>query len=358
MVERRRGTLLFFAAIAAVMLSLGGFIAFRYYDGKQLLNDVEQTGNVFLETEPLRPEWLRTRLADHSRPFERIVGARIGEWGEDPARPRGRRSVRIEAGPWIDRLSKVRTLRTLDLRSNRTVTDEDIGRLAATMPPDLEKLELSRTDIGDESLKAISEIPNLKELSLSLTFVTERGIDTLRVTRPDMKIVADPFTRRGLGRVRRNLYPDGDRHVVHGFSVPADMTVVEAERVGRIPSPIWIGVVNPVQDGVIQTLARQPNIDSLALFSHEVTMDDLAMFASLTRLKKLTMYSAHLDDQKLAAACEITSLKELWLLGEADMALAGKIRERRSDLAVHFEPRDGVGYRFSYRYKPKSSGGE
>lgn len=348
MAERRRTTLLLLTALAAVPLSIGGFLAFRYYEGKQFLEEAKQSGIVSFALEPLKPRWLEDRLGDHTRPFERIVGARVDAFTREPGT---NRITCVDACTWIDRLAKIRTLRRLDLKRNPTVTDDDIARLAATQPPVLEVLELSGTDIGDDALLAVAEMPRLRELYISLTLVSEHGIDRLRVTRPELRIVADPLTRRGLGSFRRRTSADSDRYAVHGIPLSSDMTIEEAACVGRIPNPIWIGVLSPLREGVMSILAKHRNIESLVLMWPEHGAAEIRLFSTSGSLKKITLYSTRVEEEMLAAICEVASLKELLLLGDEDSDLERKICDRRSDVRVRFERPELIGFHH-YRYEP------
>jgi hypothetical protein len=66
----------------------------------------------------------------------------------------------------------------------------------------------------------------------------------------------------------------------------------------------------------------------------------------------LTVYAAHLDDDKVRAVIAIRSLKKLQLLGDADETLLRNLRELRSDLDVAFYDPRTWGSSFSYRYVP------
>jgi hypothetical protein len=353
MAEQRRGTFLLFAAIAIVLVSCGGFFAYRYREGQRWREEIAIVGSCGFRAGPIEPEWLRKQLGSYGEPFRPIVEIRLGSHALDR---KTRRYRIVEAGPWLERFATIKTLRRLDLQSNRTVTDDDIISLAASPPPALEELDLNRTETTDRSLEALATIPTLHELHISLTSVTEEGIDRLRIAQPDMKIVADPLTRRGLGRLS-HYGVDATRRIVYGLPIPYDLTVTEAARVGRIPDPIWIGFFSPVSDDVLRTLARQSNIQSV-VFAFPFSPQQVELFAENRSVKKLTVYAAHLrdeqlDEQPIDAICGIASLEQLLILSEhAEETLRNAIRERRPDLRVNAERPDLIGYRFNYRYEP------
>ena len=350
MAERRRGAFVLFAVLALVLASCATFLIHRYQEGQRWRTEIAGIGSGYLKSAPLEPEWLRRRLGSYGEPFQPIVEIRLGSYAHDP---KTRRVREVEAGPWLERFSQISTLKSLDLQSNNTVRDYEIEMLAENPPPALEKLILSRTEIGDPALQALAHISSLKELYISLTLVTEEGIDRLRITRPDLKIVADPLTRRGLGQLHKRQWIDGDRRVVRGFGVPGDMTIIEAERVGRVPNPIWIGFFSPVSDDVVRTLARQRNISSVA-FGMPFSAKHINDFAHTGSVKKLTAYAAHLNDGDLVDAIfRIESLEQLLLLSkEKEERLLNEIRERRRDVMLYVEDPEFVGYRFNYRYEP------
>jgi hypothetical protein len=55
--------------------------------------------------------------------------------------------------------------------------------------PSIEVLELTGTDIGDDSIPALSTLTNLRELSLYGTSISDSGIDRLREALPDCEIL-------------------------------------------------------------------------------------------------------------------------------------------------------------------------
>lgn len=350
MAAKGRGTTLLFAAISLVLASCGVFFVHRFREGQYWRMAVASVGSCTAATEPLKPEWLRQRLGRHAEAFQPIVGIRLGSYAYDP---RTRRNHEIETGPWLEHFATINTLRSLDLQSNSTVTDDDIVALATSHPPALKVLNLNRTDTTDRSLEALATIPTLERLHISLTLGTEEGIDRLRIARPDMKIVADPLTRRGLGSLRRRIHADRDSRTVFGFAIPQDVTLTEAARVGRIPNPIWIGFFSPVPHDVLRTLARHANVESVA-FGTPFSSASIQAFAKTDSVKKLTVYAAHLNDERLIDAVgSIASLEQLLLLSpEPHEQLLNAIRERRPDVTVNVERPDLVGYRFSYRYEP------
>ncbi len=367
MAEPRRTSFVPFIAIALVLAACGAFFVHRYREGQRWRMEIASIGSCTAESEALQPMWLWRYFGSNAETFQPIVGIRLGSYAYDP---KTRRNYEIETGPWLERFATISTLRRLDLQSNSTVTDEDIINLAASRPPALEYLNLNRTDTTDRSLEALATIPTLEKLHISLTFVTEEGIDRLRVARPDMKIVADPLTRRGLGSVRRRVHVDRDSRTVFGIPIPQDMTLTEAACVGRIPNPIWIGFFSPMPDDVLATLARHSNIESV-VFGTQFSLASIREFARTGSVKKLTVYAAHLTDgQLIDAICSIASLEQLLLLSpesheqlmkvlllspEPREQLMKAIRERRPDLIINVHRPDLIGYRFNYRYEPKIS---
>jgi len=372
MAERRRTSLLLPMGIALLLAACGAFVAHRFDEGRRWRNEIASVGSCTAVSEPLQPMWLSRHLGSYAETFQPIVAIRLGSYAYDP---KTRRNYEIETGPWLERFARITTLRSLDLQSNGTVSDDDIINFAASRPPALEFLNLNRTDTTDRSLEALAAIPTLKKLHISLTFVTEEGIDRLRIARPDMKIVADPLTRRGLGSLRRRVHVDGNSKTISGFAIPQDMTLIEAERVGRIPNPIWIGFFSPVPDDVLGTLAGHSNIESVA-FGVPFSAAYIRKFSKTDSLKKLTVYAVDLNGERLVdalknlavyaadpngkqildAVCSIGSLEQLLLLSpEPRDQLLKAIRERRPDVIVDVERPDHIGYRFSYRYEPMTS---
>jgi hypothetical protein len=92
------------------------------------------------------------------------------------------------------------------------MTDADVTSLEQM--PQLKELDLSRTAITDRSLELISNLPNLESLSLASTLITDDGLEHLRKCR-SLRRLNLMWTNTGDGAIRTLA---GHPHLTHFWS--------------------------------------------------------------------------------------------------------------------------------------------
>lgn len=75
--------------------------------------------------------------------------------------------------------------------------------------PDLERLNLQDTPIGNEIIPLITELPNLKTVAIHGSQITHSGKRTLARARPDLDLGSEKLFKRGLEREARRRARDG-----------------------------------------------------------------------------------------------------------------------------------------------------
>jgi hypothetical protein len=78
-------------------------------------------------------------------------------------------------------------LKRLYLRELPSLSDE--GMINLVYLKDLELLEMNEVPISDKTLESIAKLPNLKDLTLQLTNISDAGVDVL-LTAPKLERLA------------------------------------------------------------------------------------------------------------------------------------------------------------------------
>ncbi|MGC1273203.1 MAG: hypothetical protein WBC44_05810 [Planctomycetaceae bacterium] len=307
----------------------------RYMQAQRLLRDAPEEG-VNLTQQPLWPDWFWRPIAgEWAQPLAPITKVQVWKSNSQP---------RID-DRWPERIAAISTMTELDL-SRGAFTEDEILRLIEAEPDSLEVLFLNRSDVGDRTLAALAELDCLERLHISETLVTEDGIDRLRHARPEMKIVADPLTRRGLGELRRRTQVDLDRlrRRVWGMWLPSDVTVEEAAGLSRIPNPIWVGLRNPLRMDILKVVAGLPNLRRFELSRSGLTGETrfapelFDEFDDSRSLHELTLNHVPLTDEHLPHIAAIESLRAVDLAGtQVTGEGLRRFRERRPDVEVRSE---------------------
>lgn len=332
MVERSWAKWLVGIAVVGLVAWLVLTPTFRYVQARRLLRDAPEQG-VQLTQPPLWPDWFWRPIAgEWARPLAPITEVHVR-----------RKSPQLQSDVrWPERIAAISTMTQLGL-TRGVFTEDEVLRLIEAEPDSLEVLFLNRSDIGDRTLESLAELDSLQRLHISETLVTEQGIDRLRSLRPEMKIVADPLTRRGLGQLRRRSRVDYDRfrRRAWGMWLPSDVTVEEAAGLSRIPNPIWVGLRNPLRPDILNVVADLPNLRRFELSRSDLTGETrfapelFDQFADSRSLHELTLNHVPLNDEHLPHIAAIESLRAVDLVG-TQVSAEGlqELQELRPDLEI------------------------
>ena len=152
--------------------------------GIESLTQIETLENLHLQDFSLSDqagEWLKK-----FKNLKSLVVFRCGEFGSQgllqlKGLPLNRLTIRgldKIGDDGMDVFSELPNLKRLYLVEMYGITDAGIGKIAAAKSIELLEIEMM-SDISNESLKAIATLPNLKELKLKATSITNDGLDTI-----------------------------------------------------------------------------------------------------------------------------------------------------------------------------------
>jgi Leucine-rich repeat (LRR) protein len=162
------------------------------------------------------------------------------------------------------------------------VSDQNLVALGA-LGGVVRKLDVSGTGIGDDGMAAFTRLPQLEELDLTGTTITDRGLGQLKV----------PGLRR---LILNNTY-------VEGTGLAASESLEELDLLG-----------SPVSDAGLETIARSaPGLRRLHLGETDVTSAGLAALASLGKLQHLDLAATDIGDEGLKRLSKLSSLRFLRL---------------------------------------------
>ena len=116
--------------------------------------------------------------------------ARFSALEELTVKPLLHRSPRLSSG--LAQLARLRQLRVLDLTFTN-VTDESLAYL--TELDQLEELNISFTYVTDEGIGSLTSLHNLRELNLTYTSCSEEGVNALRKALPDCNVQFTHYKR-------------------------------------------------------------------------------------------------------------------------------------------------------------------
>lgn len=175
---------------------------------------------------------------------------------------------------------------------NRPIADETLAALAAF--PELEELDLSSSGITDDQLAKLP-LPNLEALDLSKTPVTDAGLEHLRAL---TKLQA--------------LNLSGTAVIGHGLNALKALKDLQSVNLNE----------TPVTDTGVACLAHFPNLSTVALKNTDVGDAALEHLCDNIKVKQLWLAHSQVSDSGLAALERMTDLSGL-LLGETRVGDAG-----------------------------------
>ncbi len=185
----------------------------------------------------------------------------------------------------LERLARCPSLRRLSL-ANCPIDDTHL--LALCGAKGLERLDLRWTQVTDQGLAALAELPRLFALTIEGSLASQAGLDRSKALR----------------RKRfEELPPDARRRTAWGaLEVLIDEQPVDPW--GRVDCREC-----PVTDNDLAYLAALPEITEILLAERPITATGLARLASLPRLRALDVSETGLDD--LAVLARFPALRSL-----------------------------------------------
>jgi predicted Ser/Thr protein kinase len=215
--------------------------------------------------------------------------------------------------------------------SGRPATDDDLAVLSAF--PDLEVLDLSRTQVTDAGMRRLAGLKRLRELVLFKTAVGDAGMQAVgQLTALEtLELQFTGVGDAGLGRltglarlrdlslVRTRVTSAGMAHVARLKSLAAlrlDMTAVTDEGLGRLTglsglTCLTLFGARRVGDEGMKSVARFPRLQTLDLCTTRVTDRGVKDLAGLVRLKSLRLSARGVTDEGVRLLAPLTGLQLL-----------------------------------------------
>lgn len=193
----------------------------------------------------------------------------------------------------LESLGGLERLERLDLVASST-TDQDLQRVVTRLP-DLKELDLSNTEITDAGLACLSKLANLEKLELRATQVTTRGLAHVK----------NYIHLRSLDLANTRVGQEGARQI-------AELPHLEELdlRLARI------------SDAALAHVRECPRLRRLRLAGTGITDEGLRDLAGLSGLEELDLRGTEISDAGLQDLQNLSSLKRLQL-DEAPITDAG-----------------------------------
>lgn len=176
------------------------------------------------------------------------------------------------------------TIQRIDFDGQRSISDEDLTKLGSL--PELEELNLSYTRLTDAGLKSLEQFPALKRLYLSETQITDAGLNTLaqRSGLESLDLSGTPITDKNLGEL------------------------IKLSRLSRL-----FLARTQLSGKAVDALLGFPELTVLHLAGVELKAEEIAKLARLEKLKELSVTAS---DESLPKLSELSQLKILTVHGQ------------------------------------------
>ncbi|MEZ6113747.1 MAG: hypothetical protein R3C99_22460 [Pirellulaceae bacterium] len=232
----------------------------------------------------------------------------------------------------MEHLSKVATLKTINLMPRSGVADAGVAALAKL--PKLENLYMQQSDITDETLKSLAKVPTLKRLRVIRTNITDEGLKHLAACENlellDMK-ECQYIYEMGLAYIKdlkklRSLTPGNNQISDASMEYVSGLTNLVALRLddGSLSDEGMKHLANLtklrelyltrtfVGDAGLQYVSQMPEMEKLSLRASAVTSAGMKHLSGLKKLKELDLSECFaVADEGMADLAPITSLVDL-----------------------------------------------
>lgn len=298
------------------------------------------------------PAWMREAAGDGSMSvFERLVGLSLYQ-GVNAHAKDYKLNSRI-ADEWMDRLSGLPHLRTLDLE-NTDLKGPGLRPVGALTS--LESLNLTLCPVADEPLAALSGLTRLKVLGLASTKVTGTALQSLQGLQKleNLNLHNTPVTDAGLEGIgkRSSLLR---LEIVHtqftDAGTPALAGLVNLERLqlgSRKATGAALSFLRKlsklreldVHDGLLsvegfQHVGAVPSLKVLRAYNGAGGDEGLKALAGLTELETLILENVGVTDAGLTTLAGLPKLKKLTLKEpKVTEAAVAKLRESRPGVDI------------------------
>lgn len=247
----------------------------------RVIADVKEVGGT-TKTEPGGPAWLRERVGDEPMAlFTRLVGVDLQD-----------RNIPIKSGI-----------------KNERITDEWLERIADL--PDLRNLDISITVVKGPGLKHVGTCKNLETLNITLTLITDdqvgqlRGLGKLRI----ISFASTKCTGEGLKGLKLPQLENLNFHYTpvndEGLKHIGDLTSLERLEI----------VHTHFTDEGAKHLDKLTNMKRIQIGSREATGAAVAPLRAMKQLRELDLHDGQATTEGVKYASEIPSLTVLRVYG-------------------------------------------
>jgi internalin A len=196
--------------------------------------------------------------------------------------------------------------------NNPKVCDDEIVCLSNL--PDLEVIDLQRTDVTDSGLRVLTSLTKLRSLALPRS-ITDRGMVMVADLRSlvCLEMWACAITDDGLSDLE-NL-----TNIEYLNLADTKITGKGLRHLSRMENLVFLGLDGTAVAGEgIESLNTLPSLRELKLGHTRIADQDLAAIVpTLRRLECLTLNSTAITDNGLSQLREAIRLKKLWLMNTA-----------------------------------------
>lgn len=214
----------------------------------------------------------------------------------------------------------------VDVDLNRTqINDEWLIRLNDL--PKIERLNLAYTSVSDSGFERLTGLRNLRSAIPDETRCTDRSLAHLAAASPDLRELAiggSGVTDAGLAEIAR--FKRLRTLVLTGAEI-TDEGLRQIEALGELEM-LWIAEA-PITDRGLQSVARLKKLKRLFLFGSEITDEGVKRLEELDALQRLAIMQSPITDRGIEPLKKLKWLSQLELYetlvtdsGAAELAVA------------------------------------
>lgn len=198
--------------------------------------------------------------------------------------------------------------------------------------PDVEKVDLFRSRVGDDWLQPIGRMKALRFLGASGTDIGDRGLayidqcKSLEVLRLARTRVHGPGLIH-LGGLRRLRDLNLEGCAIDAASIPHLRALPSLRR-------LWLSS-NQLTDGSLEIISQIVTLEHLSVFDGDVSHEGIGHLSRLPRLTSLSLSGARITDECLPVIEKMKSLRDLGLYDTAITPKgAEELRRKRPDIYI------------------------
>ncbi len=212
-------------------------------------------------------------------------------------------------------LQQLHRLEQLSLRE--VAIDGGISRLGQL--PNLRELDLYSTLVTDASLIPLYGLPNVRRISLENTFVTEDGVNQLRMHLPDASVQSGVISEesrkvaRHLGRLRVPMYRNSRDEVFMADLRGRDDIAALMTHVLNLKGLLELHLDMSATKGILGDVMSISSLEKLNLSGCDISDSALSKIHQLQHLKELYLQSCTVGDDTLRQLQHLPELRFLWL---------------------------------------------